>query len=231
MSRDVVYTVYTFDELSEDAKKKAVEKARQNEYEDFSWQSECITEIFDEKLKELGYPHGQGHGKSRRERDASGTVEWSLSNCQGDGVAFYGPIDLDIVSKRLLKQEDLARFNKLLGVIRGPWDGEFELHIIRNSYGYHYSHHNTMHIEEDRSWSCLDDTDVSASGFKTLAEVNEFLDDFIKDVASDIRSTSKDLAKIGYDEIDGFMSDENITELIQANEWEFEANGKFSCRP
>lgn len=55
------------------------------------------------------------------------TVEWSLSNCQGDGVAIYGTLNSD----------DAPNVN---------WHGASTATFTRNSHGNHYSHEHCMTV-------------------------------------------------------------------------------------
>ena len=64
--------VYTFDELSDDAKEKAIEKFRDNEYKHLDldyFAEDCIYQ-----LEKLGFVNPQ--------------VQYSLGYCQGDGLSF-----------------------------------------------------------------------------------------------------------------------------------------------
>lgn len=112
------YTVrrYSFSELSEEAREKAIENAQQNLYE---WLSEQeITDYLEGKLEEdLG------------SLPADITIAYSLSYCQGDGVALYG---------RIYREEakDLA------------WpEGSHYVDLVRNSWSNYYSHYNTFNLE------------------------------------------------------------------------------------
>ena len=70
--------LYNIKELKPDSRAVAVEYLRTNDY--FGAGEHEITNAFKETLKEYGLP--------------TETVEWSLGWCQGDGVAFYGDIDI-----------------------------------------------------------------------------------------------------------------------------------------
>src|SRR5687768_16706456 len=76
--RTIVETLYTFDELDDRGKDKAREIVGGWNAE---WEAECMTYQFEEFLAERGLPIEK--------------IEWSLSSCQGDGVAFYGSIDVE----------------------------------------------------------------------------------------------------------------------------------------
>ena len=112
------YTVrrYSFSELNEEAQSKAIEDTRNRLLE---WlREEEITDYLEGKLEEdLG------------SLPTNITIAYSLSYCQGDGVALYG---------RLHKGEatDLS------------WpEGAYYVDLVRNSWANHYSHYNTFNVE------------------------------------------------------------------------------------
>lgn len=112
------YTVrrYSFSELNEEAQSKAIEDTRNRLME---WlREEEITDYLEGKLEEdLG------------SLPTNITIAYSLSYCQGDGVALYG---------RLHKGEatDLS------------WpEGAYYVDLVRNSLSNHYSHYNTFNVE------------------------------------------------------------------------------------
>jgi hypothetical protein len=112
------YTVrrYSFSELNEEARDKAIADTRNRLLE---WlREEEITDHLEYQLEEdLG------------SLPTNITIAYSLSYCQGDGVALYG---------RLHKGEatDLS------------WPkGAYYVDLVRNSWANHYSHYNTFNVE------------------------------------------------------------------------------------
>jgi hypothetical protein len=112
------YTVrrYSFSELNEEARDKAIADTRNRLLE---WLGENeITDHLEYQLEEdLG------------SLPTNITIAYSLSYCQGDGVALYG---------RLHKGEatDLS------------WpEGAYYIDLVRNWWGNHYSHYNTFNVE------------------------------------------------------------------------------------
>lgn len=71
------HTVYNFDELSEDAKQKAIENYREGE--DFPFLTDDMLYKLEELLKE-----------NKIKYDITPNVYYSLSYCQGDGAMFEG---------------------------------------------------------------------------------------------------------------------------------------------
>lgn len=111
--QEYTITRYSFDELGETAREKAITQTQESLWEwlDSDLVKEFLTDYY---LQELG--------NSAKELE----VEFSLSHCQGDGVALYG---------RLHKSEALA------------WpEGVAYLELTKNSWGAHYSHYNSFYV-------------------------------------------------------------------------------------
>jgi hypothetical protein len=96
---------YSFDELSPEAKEKALEDYRSDAWDqtDVDW----LTEDFEQVLEEKGLPNDK--------------VYWSLGHVQGDGVGFYGPLD---VEDYLKKNGLMRRFSKLVPFVSAKITGE-----------------------------------------------------------------------------------------------------------
>jgi hypothetical protein len=200
MARDIAFKVYQFNELSEDAKKKAREWYKEVLNNDFGAESEMITLSFEGMLEEYGYP--------------TEDINWSLTCSQGDGMAFYGKIEeLERVAKRLLDEKKFKRFKLLVNA-----GLELEVKIKRNSFGVHYNHYNTMWVDWEAYPSFIFD-----GNFK---KIENFCEDFINLIEEDIKNVSKELEASGYKQIDHYYSDEAIDETIISNEYEFTAEGK-----
>ena len=87
--RQETINICTFNELSDEAKEKAREWYRDGD-------SEMTSDQFEYRLEELGLPNKD--------------IRWSLSCCQGDGVAFYGELDIE---EYLTKNKLKTKFKKL----------------------------------------------------------------------------------------------------------------------
>ena len=159
----------------------------------------------------------------KRELTAAGfhddlCVEWSLSYCQGDGMAFYGELSFDdlinlgrkMYANQKRKQN---KFVKLVSTIEGCDYHEF-FEIYRNGFGYHYSHAYTMDVSicaaEDLSF--FDDANQCDWYFKKAkkAEYMALWDDFILDLEQYIRDVSKKLASAGYRILDAAPSSDEM---------------------
>ena len=211
--RQEIVNVYKFSELSAEAQGVAIEKYRESI--DWSYESEDITSNFNYRLDELGLP--------------TDDVEWSLNHCQGDGVAFYGFVDMPRVARRLLEGESL----KLYELIKAE-DLTISAKLYRNSFGHHYSHYNTMEIEmiADDNETIVTYLYESNSEELTTEEWDEkveriqlLVDELAKLILEDAKNTSIQLERAGYEQIDYVNSDEYIKEAIESNDYEFTADG------
>jgi hypothetical protein len=183
---------------------------------DWQIKSKFITEKFAEKLSDMGYP--------------TDSLEWRLNYSQGDGVAFYGEVDIDKVMKRLEHKGYDLNYDLYRAI-----DSEnltIIARIYRNSFGYHYSHYNTMEVYVDGDsietmmeylYEDLDsDTDEYVDKYN---EIHNFLLNLKDCIHSDIKNVSKELEREGYRDIEYYSSDEYIVETLIANEYEFTEDG------
>lgn len=212
--REHTINLYSFDELSESAKRIAIENWRARG--DFQIETMQINERFREILDEKGYPIDN--------------IEWSLSFSQGDGVAFYGWVDMKKVAERLLDGRRLELFNSIQNEML-----TLDVNIIRNSFGYRYSHWNTMRIEIDGDdidtmiehlYPNLDEEEYTDTRCYKYKEIEELIEHLEKAITTDVQLTSKDLERSGYEEIEYYNSDEYISEEFRANDFEFTEDGK-----
>jgi len=196
-------TAYSFTELAPAAQEKARSWFREG-----IDSSDAIREHYRYTLGELGYP--------------TDTICFSLGYCQGDGMAFYGQVELEeFFTKRLTCAESVPEFrlsdNNVLASLRdriGKDIDAFSCSIGRNTCGWRYSHFNTMSVSVD-----FDTGQEDAWRLELLAdELEQWLD-------RDVRAVSKLLEQAGYDIIEGDRADEQVDEGICANEYLFTASG------
>ena len=144
----VTRNVFTIRELPDKA--GALEQVRSDLYEYL--ENDMITEHLNGELyfALTGTHDGEISTKELTKRVGL-TIEWSLSHCQGDGVAIYGT----------LNRSDALNVN---------WGGADNATFTRNSHGHHYSHENCMTIalftSDDDGCSIDADTDTT----ETFAE-------------------------------------------------------------
>jgi hypothetical protein len=120
------YTVrrYTFEELEEGARERAVQDMRNfllgvmDSADITEYLTECVSTAIGGQESEI-------------------ELAYSLSYCQGDGVAIYGVI-------RRENAPDLS------------WpEGAQSVHLTRNSWASHYSHYNSFNVEVYDGEDCL----------------------------------------------------------------------------
>lgn len=202
MPRKVELKVYNFDELSPKAKARAIEDYRPHAFD--QGDSDFLTELFQERLGEVGLPTKK--------------LGWNLSCSQGDGVGFYGPIDLGKFIKVLLgghsgkgPLEWSPRSSKYESLIK-------KIGVILEPRSNQYHHSNNMNIVHD----VYEDLSPEEDGL---------LKDLLEEVDKKVREVSKELEKSGYEEIEYRQSDDAITDFFQGNEWEFLEDGKRWRQP
>lgn len=186
-------TVYKYDELSERAKSKALD--RFNEGLDAS---EEINEIIKGELEDAGL-------------SSLDVIEFSLGYCQGDGVAFYGKLDLEELSK---KNPEVKEILSKLGEKKIEVWGE----VIRNSSGYHYTHWNTMNVSLETT-----PYDYDAPESKTI---DNLILDLERTIKAHVKSVSQECENLGYAEVELQKSEESFKRFCQAYSLEFYEDGE-----
>ena len=146
---------------------------------------------FENQLEKLGYIDMQ--------------IAYSLSHCQGDGMAWYGEVSqecLSILMPRLVGDlvtaEEIAKMLKVLNDYR-----RYEkLSINRNDH--RYCHENTMSIDDTVCFSGLiepeDTVALNGAGVTPdiLAHWDEIWSKFIVTLRRDMRKLSRQLRDYGY---------------------------------
>jgi len=120
----VTRNVFTIRELPDKA--GALEQVRTDLY-DYVESDEITDHLNGELYYALTGTHDGQISKKELTKRVGLTVEWSLSNCQGDGVAIYGTLNF----------ADAPNVN---------WHGADAATFTRNSAGNHYSHENCMTV-------------------------------------------------------------------------------------
>lgn len=192
-------TVFSFTELNEEAKKEAVEQYRSRYSDRLFDECDCemLKEYFEEELHGLGYEDMK--------------VYFSLSYCQGDGVAFEGElIEINKVAKRLLNEKEWALYEKLIED-NGVW-GKIRL----TNHGYY--HWNSMDVEIESDIDNFYDWEIEEIGQELYKAYIDLLKDLQNYMNSDIKDISKRLEKEGYEDIEYKESDEYIIETLENND-------------
>lgn len=191
-------TLYSFDELSEQAQQKAIETVRQ--WDDLF---ECDESFVLERLVEQN-PHIEN-----MEILYSGF--WS----QGDGASFTGSIGSDWLIDFFAENVN----DELKTILR-----DVEVTFFR--YSTRYLHHNTVDTELDSS-DILWADHIEENSTLRDSMITNYLDDMRQSIEEYRINLCHDIynaLKQAYNEC---HSDENITELIKANEYLFDENGDF----
>jgi len=134
------YTVrrYSFQELEGEARAKAIEEMRNSLYE-IVGESDITEYLTDVTMEALG-------GESEGIR-----LAYSLSYCQGDGVAIYGTI----------KREDAPDLS-------WPEDSTY-VELTRNQWGIHNSHYNSFNVDAyDEEDEVIEDSKILETQLRDL---------------------------------------------------------------
>lgn len=188
--------IYQFSELSDEAKEFAIQQYREGNTEIF-WANETL-----QSLKGL---FENCNGVSLK--------DWSLGECQSwIRVSFTNDEVEELSGKRAIAWIE----NNLLSNIRIPCNS-FSLNGTRKKLAQYGSYYRAGMIKPcPFTGYCADDT---------------FLNDLIKEIKSgtDLKTAFEGLAtiyqKIINDEIEYQNSDENISEHLEVNEYEFDEEG------
>lgn len=198
----MIKRTFEFAELSYTAQQTARGEFQRDR--DYSLENELLREYFDEALDERGFPNED--------------VEYSLSYSQGDGVAFYGRIDVDAeMLQRLDLPDDERMF--LERAIAAGWTVDFE--IERNHWATHYAHWNTMTLAYEGD----DVQDMAHDVFaeeiedgEEAGQCEEWMLDAIEELERKLTErvvyTSRELEAEGYTHFDYCDSDEYIDEVL-----------------
>ncbi|MCP4897842.1 MAG: hypothetical protein GY906_12790 [bacterium] len=195
---------YLYDELSD----KAKEAARQWWIEGCESRDQLDPEWFTESCREA---LAQDFGLVCHDEFK---LCWSLSSCQGDGVAFDGVVDFDeLLKHNAALAERMARAFDNLPV-------EFDVYLKLDNSG-RYCHWNSMQVEVQvecewamDSWSAEDFNDIEHDIREAVKEL--------------IANASRKFEREGYEAIEHNQSDEVVGETIEANEYRFTADGSRS---
>ena len=230
--------IYTYDELSDKAKKAVVERWREVAYEHLN-SGEILETIQDHILGTLSegkFATWDNFNGSDRGQSGNLKVEYSLSHCQGDGVAFYGR----------LYRNDAPRLN--WGVLQDNV-GLNEVRLIRNSHGNHYSHYNCFNLEFYNEDGDLIGTDGGlrddivvylkedmTSSLSGTSDTDKMTADQLAmwqcmtDINKALRQLSKDCERVGYRAIDDMTSEQSALDWIECDSTprKYERNGEVA---
>lgn len=140
---------------------------------------------------------------------------WSLSYCQGDGVAFYGRLDLAVLA---------AKNAEVRSIVARAADIDTTLSVTVRGRNSFYHHWNSMSVEvEDDSgyrYTGRDDylVDTEATADLLVRELRE-------EVQRVLKEASHAAEELGYETLEAEREDDAVAELLEANGWEFDEYG------
>jgi hypothetical protein len=201
----VNYDVYKFNELSESAKETVKRWYLDNQ----------DTFIFTEDVKQDLY---NLFGKNNLD------VQYSLAYCQGDGFNIYGSIDAESIFNCLEKHNggtQLAKFENMLTEKEKKTILNYskECYMIELPMNRHYCYSLADYIDilEDWSWKLENYSYYKNINTETLKKFEKL----VRGIFSELCSCYE---KWGY-EFFYEISDEDLEEICEANEWEFTEDG------
>ena len=203
----VEYEVYKYNELSEDAKEKVRQWYLEGR-EPFIFTEDCEMDL--ENL----------FGKNDLK------VQYSLGYCQGDGFNIYGKIDAEAILKCLENHNGGSQLEKFENVLTDKEKktilnyanecGEIEL-PCNNRYCYSLA----SHIDIADEW------EYQLENYSEYKNINkEVLEKFENLVQGIFEELCDSYEKQGY-EYFYEISEEDLEEICEANEYEFLENGKI----
>lgn len=208
--RKINIQLFSYEELSPEAQKAAREQWEQDDREAGSpGACEVVNEDFEQAVGDAGYP--------------TNNIQWSLSYCQGDGMAFYGTVDVDgKLLDRLVPDTNTVMGMKIATMKRLLEIDAISLvvEITPNSYGRHYSHYNTMDVQLHVDfYEDIPDEDVD--WVKSWCESLKGL------IKKDVRALSKKLTDEGYAVFASYYEEEYVADTLIGNGYEFTKDGSF----
>lgn len=240
MPHDITIKAYKFSELSDKAKETARDWYRSIDND----QSDNLEEMFLNDLSDwIGLCKHDGRCNNGK-RGTGLAVYFSLGHCQGDGVAFSGPIDFayllqtqaaleaQIVGLRA-KGDDYA--DKAVKVLLDADTRRLIARLIDEGIDFsgkvvhegRYSHWNSMSVELSVDGYGDAENDADDARRKAIDADVDAVESAIAEWAKDV---SRFLERMGYDDIDYRHSPAYVDEQIKENGYLFTEYGKRCAR-
>ena len=199
----ITTTVYTFEELSDEAKEKALEFYRDFNTAYWEWWETTLDDQ-KEQLEKAGINKP--------------AIEFSGFWSQGDGLSFTSKdVNLETLMESSKAAEKYPEFYKELQL--GNID--YSCYIPRTSH--HYSHARTAAFSLDTVYPTVDDEqdydDLQDIIDRDLQGIIDYLDDWRMDKCHEFYRALEN-------EFNYLTADEALIESFEANEMEFTADGK-----
>jgi len=164
-------------------------------------------------------------------------VLYSGFSSQGDGASWTGTIQLQRFLEHHLKEDhpDYGRYTVLLTLLEDGW-AEHQVSVSRKSFMYNHS--NTMQIDQQYMGyvATTEDAVIRAACPLQGANVQELyegilIDGLLDDLYEWALKEAKNYADEIYDRLesayDDEMSDQHVSLMADANEWEFDESGRL----
>lgn len=200
--------LFTFNELSDEAKTKAINSERNSDNLEYHYSGEV--EYYQDVLKNIGFTN----------------VEISFSGfySQGDGASFTADYDSRLINLDELKNHNtelyslMTRIDSVFGTSGLTSDNIITASVKRVSR--HYSHHNTVAID-----------DIAINGEDEWITEDSRIYKAFEAIENYLSSLKDDLCYIIYNSLEREYnyqtSDEYIAELLTINDYNFLADGTF----
>lgn len=202
--------LFTFNELSDEAKAKAIDNERNNEALEYHYSDEV--DYYQDVLKYIGFTNA--------------VISFSGFYSQGDGASFTADYDSSLINLEELKNHNtelynlMARIDSVYGASGLTSDNRITANVKRISH--HYSHHNTVTIDDiainDIEWGEYGSEDDKHN--KAFELIENYL-----------TSLKDDLCHIIYNsfrrEYEYQNSDECIAGTLSINDYYFLEDGAF----
>lgn len=203
-----IYNIYKYNELSE----KGKEKVKQWYLNDTD-RTYIFSDMVNLDLQEL-FPNSDL------------TVQYSLASCQGDGLNIYGKLEAKDVFDCLEKGKAGDQFKDLKDLLLTEKEKRTILHYadycgdinLPMNNRYCYSLADRIEVADDWSW------ELEMNEYKNINY--EVMNKFEKLVRKMFSILNRDWEDRGY-EFFYEISDEDLDECCEANDWEFLEDGTF----
>ncbi|RGH54982.1 hypothetical protein DW846_01980 [Ruminococcus sp. AM36-2AA] len=199
-----IYNVYSYSELSDEAK----EKAKEDYLNDYC-RSEALTDIYMEDLKNI-FPNSDLK------------IQWSLNGCQSDGVNIYGNLNINdifnlpnVTDMKWIGDELTEKEIRTMKFYMSEYQEDIILPMNRR-YCYCYINHIDFLAD---FYSALENIGIRNINSNVLCKIEGIIRKIIKELCNRYE-------RIGEDYLYN-ISDEEMEETSEANDWKYFKDGSF----
>lgn len=203
--RKITKTIYTFDELSDEAKEKAINSFREDPI-DFEFEADAVIEYWKDRLQEIGFEDAE--------------IAYSGFYHQGEGASFTSDINVpkvissmiycnEINPERALLYDKLLKLDEIKAI---------ELIFMVYHTSHHYSHEMTVAVDSDSEFYLNECPMAYVYFYDKFEELRDDIQEYMRSICQSIFFDLRN----SYEYI---QSEEHISENIRINEYEFYADG------